>query len=172
MAECKEVMYQLKGRQHTTWEMISLKSLSPESLLTLLTDINECQVKALYIRNTNFDSNCISQLAHVLTYNKTLEDLSLISSPLLPDTYQLLTTALINNKNIKRLDLLNDKNISDKDIPHLCELVTGNKTLTALSFRGCGKITKFGIKQVQNVLVKNKSLSSVSINDNYIRSGY
>ena len=101
-----------------------------------------------------------------------MEDLSLISSPLLPDTYQLLTTALANNTKIKRLDLFNDKNISNKDIPHLCELITNTTTLTALSLRGCGKITKFGIKQVENVLVKNKSLSSVSINDNYIRSRY
>ena len=172
MTECKDVMDQLTRRQHTTWEMISLKSLSPESLLTLLTDINECRVKALYIRNTNFDSNCVDQLSHVVTYNKTMEDLSLISSPLLPDTYQLLTTALTKNKNIKRLDLYNDKNISDKDIPHLCHLINNNETLKVLSLRGCGKITKFGIRQIENVLVKNNTLSSVHINDNYIRSRY
>ena len=95
MAEYKEVMHQLMRRQHTTWEMISFKSLSPKSLLTLLTDINECQVNT---RNSNFDICCCSQLEHVLTYNKAMEDLSHISSPLLPYMCQLLTTALANNK--------------------------------------------------------------------------
>ena len=41
VAECKEVIHRLKRQQHTTW-WIELISLSPQSLLTVLTDINEC----------------------------------------------------------------------------------------------------------------------------------
>ena len=160
MAECKEVIRQLKRRQHTTWT-IELISLSPQSLLTILTDINECQVRALDIYNTPFDSNCVSQLTQVLTYNQTMEELYLHSSPLVPDTYHLLTTAVVGNKIIKRLYLFNDNNITDKDIPHFSNLIINTKTLKALHLYGCPKISKFGKQQLQNVCVNNNSLSVV-----------
>ena len=167
MAECKEVIHQLKTRQHTTWR-IHLDSLSPQSLLTLLTDINECKVRGLYIMNTHFDSNCVSQLSQVLTDNQTMEDLRLISSPLVPDTYQLLITAVAGNKIIKRLHLLYDNTISDKDIPHLANLITNNKTLEELYLIDCPKITEFDEQQLQNVCIKNNSLKSLYVNYNIL----
>ena len=151
-------MRQLKTLQHTTWS-IKLDSLSPQSLLTILTDINECQVRGLHIYNTHFDSNCVSQLSQVLTYNQTMKVLYLDSSPLVPDTYHLLTTAVVGNKIIKVLYLWDDNNITDKDIPHFSNLIINNKTLQALYLRGCPKITKFGRQQLQNVCVNNNSLS-------------
>ena len=168
MAECKKIIRQLKRRQHITW-WIELNSLSPESLLTVLTDINECQVRGLYITNTHFDINCVSQLSQVVTYNKTMEYLYLHSSPLLPNTYQLLTTAVAGNKIIKELGLWNDTNITDNDIPHLSHLIINNNTLQVLWLDGCPKITKFGIQQLQNVVVKNNSLKSLFVNDNRLR---
>ena len=168
MAQCKEVIHQLKRRQHTTW-IIELDTLSPQSLLTVLTDINECQVRRLYIRNTHFDINCVSQLSQVVTYNKTMKDLYLYSSPLLPNTYQLLTTALTGNKLIKRLHLWDDTNISDNDIPHFSHLIINNNTLQDLYLTGCPNITKFGIEQLQNVVVKNNSLKRMYVNGNYLR---
>ena len=168
MAECKEVIHQLKRQQHTIWR-IELDRLSPQSLLTVLTDINECQVWRLYIYNTHFDSNCISQLSQVVTYNKTMEELHLDSSPLLPNTYHLITTAVAGNKTIKWLYLLNDTNISDNNIPHLSHLIIKNNTLQRLYLDGCPKITKFGKQQLQNVVVKNNSLKSLWINGNWLR---
>ena len=170
MAECKEVMCQLKSQQHTTW-WIELKLLSSESLLTSLSDINECQVRGLYIENTHFDSNCVNKLAQVVTFNKTMEYLYLISSPLLPDTYYLLTTALKNNKMLKELYLFDDNNISH-DIPHLCHLLANNTTLKVLDLAGCPNITKFDEQQIKNVLLKNKSLNYLYINDNFLRFNY
>ena len=158
MAECKEVIRQLKRLQHTTWSIV-LNRLSPQSLLRILTDINGCQVRRLNIRNTHFHSNCVSQLSQVLTYNQTMEVLSLISSPLVPDTYHLLTTAVAGNKIIKRLYLWHDNNITDKDIPHFSNLIINNKTLEVLDLTGCPKITKFAKQQLQNVCVNNDSLS-------------
>ena len=155
--ECNEVIHQLKRRQHTTWS-IRLISLSPQSLVTILTDINECQVRVLYIENTHFDSNCVSQLSQVLTYNQTMEVLYFYSSPLVPDTYHLLTTAVVGNKIIKELYLRYDNNITDKDIPHLSKLIINNKTLQTLYLIDCPNITKFGKQQLQNVCVNNNSL--------------
>ena len=171
MAECKEVIHQLKRQQHTTW-WIELNTLSPQSLLTVLTDINECQVRGLNIDNTHFDINCISQLSQVVTYNKTMEDLYLDSSPLLPNTYHLLTTALTGNKIIKRLYLSYDTNITDNDIPHLSHLIINNNTLQVLDLVECPNITEFGIQQLQNVVVKNNSLKYLYVNGNYLRYRY
>ena len=167
MAECKEVIHQLKRRQHTTWS-IELNSLSPQSLLTILTDINGCQVWRLYIDNTPFDSDCVSKLSQVLTYNQTMKYLRLSSSPLVPDTYHLLTTAVVGNKIIKELYLYNDNNITDKDIPHLSTLITNTNTLQYLYLSPCPNITKFGIQQLQNVVVNNNSLKYLIVNNNVL----
>ena len=168
VVECKEVIHQLKRQQHTTWR-IDLYTLSPQSLLTVLTDINECKVRELDIHNSHFDSNCISQLSQVITYNKTMKGLGLSSSPLLPNTYQLLTTALTNNTIIKGLVLYDDPNITDNDIPHFSHLINNNNTLQELYLINCTNITKFGIQQLQNVVVNNNSLKILFVNDNILR---
>ena len=167
MAECKEVIRQLKRRQHKTW-IIELKSLSPQSLLTILTDINGCQVRGLVIENTHFDSNCVSKLSQVLPYNQTMEYLHLYSSPLVQDTYHLLTTAVADNKIIKRLYLWDDNNITDKDIPHLSTLITNTNTLQSLFLTDCPNITKFGEQQLQNVVVNNNSFKKLLVNNNLL----
>ena len=168
MAQCKKVIHQLKRQQHTTWNVVLIR-LSPQSLLTVLTDINECQVRRLDIDNTHFDINCVSQLSQVVTYNKTMEELYLHSSPLLPNTYHLLTTAVAGNTIIKWLYLINDTNITDNDIPHLSHLIINNNKLEYLWLNKCPKITKFGIQQLQNVFVNNNSLKSLYVNGNYLR---
>ena len=122
----------------------------------------------LYIGNTHFDSNCVSKLSQVLPYNQTMEQLYLHSSPLVPDTYHLLTTAVVGNKIIKRLYLWDDNNITDKDIPHLSTLITNTNTLQVLYLSHCPNITKFGIQQLQNVVVNNNSLKYLCVNNNIL----
>ena len=162
--ECKEVMCQLKRGHH-----IVLNKSSPDSLLTLLTDMNECLVENLEIVNTPLDSHCVTQLVQVMTYNKTLKFLYLNSSPLLPNTHQLLTKAISSNSTLETLRFYNDKNIRDKDIPYICDIITKNTTLKHLSFYNCPNITKFGIRQIQNMLDNNNTLSLLLINGNYLR---
>ena len=165
VTECKEVMHQLKKRQYITWR-IEVNSLSPDSLLTVLTNINECLVRGIYILNTSFDSGCINKLVEIVTYNKTVEVLYIFSSPLLPDTFYLLATALSSNDTIKRLWLSYDKNITDKDV---CHFIASNKTLEELCLNYCPNITNFGIQQIQKLLFNNKSLSYLYINGNKLR---
>ena len=126
-------------------------------------------MRGLDIYNTHFDTNCVSQLSQVLTYNKTMEALLLCSSPLLPNTYHLLTTAVTGNKIVKWLTFHNDTNISDNDIPHLSHVIIKNNTLEVVVLFGCPKITEFGKQQLQNVVVKNNNLKSLYVNDNYLR---
>ena len=163
MEECKEVIRQLKTQPNTTWS-IELNSLSPDSLLTLLADFNQCPVQKLYIRNTHLDSNCVSELMQVVTFNETMEILELYFSPLLPDTYHLLTVALNNNKTLKELHLWYDNNISDNNVPHICDIITTNTTLECLSLY-CPNITNFGIEQIRNVLV---NVNSLKVNTLYV----
>ena len=165
------MIHQLKRQQHTTWE-IELNRLSPQSLLTVLTDINECQVWRLVIVNTHFDINCVSQLSQVVTYNKTMKYLYLLSSPLLPNTYHLLTTAVAGNKVIKVLYLFNDTNITDNDIPHLSHLIINNNTLQELVLDKCPKIFKFSEQKLQNFVVKNNSLKRLYVNGNRLHYCY
>ena len=161
------MIHQLKRRRHTKW-WIKLISLSLQSLQTILTDINKCQVRRLDIDNTHFDSNCVSKLSQVLTYNQTMEYLWLSSSPLVPDTYHLLTTAVAGSKVIKGLELWHDNNITDKDIPHLSNLIITTKTLESLYLTDCPNINNFG-EQLQNVCVKNNSLKYLCVNGNRFR---
>ena len=163
--ECEEVMCQLRKRQHTTWR-IEVNSLSFNSLLTVLNDINECLVRGIYILNSSFDSDCVKKLVQVITYNKTMEVLYLFSSPLLPNTYYSLATAFSSNDTLKRLWLSYDKNITDKDI---CHFIVSNKALEELCLNYCPNITNFGIQQIQKLLVNNKSLSYLCINGNKLR---
>ena len=167
MAECKEVIHEIKRHQHTIWR-IEVKLLSSQSLLTLLTDINECRVRSLSVYNSHFDNNCVSQLSHVVTFNRTMEVLHLYSSPLLPDTYHFLASALTGNKKMEALRLWFDNNITDKDIPHFCHIITNNKTLKVIDLFKCPNITKFGEQQLQNICVKNNNLKSLSINGNVL----
>ena len=168
VAECKDVIRQLKRRQHITWR-IELKSISSDSLLTLLTNVNECPVKSLEIYYTRFDIDCVNELAQVVTYNKIMEKLYLYSSPLLLDTYRLLTTALSSNNTLKSLHLWYDNIITHNDIHHI---ISTNTTLEVLWLNCCPNVAKFGKQQIQNALVYNKSLSILYINGSYLRDSY
>ena len=44
-------------------------------------------------------------------------------------------------------------------MPHFFQVIINNNTLQELDFTDCRNITKFGKQQLQNVLVKNNSLS-------------
>ena len=101
-----------------------------------------------------------------------MEVLRLLSSPLLPNTYHLLTTALTNNTIIKRIVLYHDTTITDNNIPHFSYLINNNNTLEVLSLFKCTNITKFGIQQLQNVVVNNNSLKYLFVNDNRLRDNY
>ena len=165
VTECKDLIHQLKSRQHTAWR-IELKSISSDSLLILLTNVNECPVRSLEIYYTRFDIDCVNELAQVVTYNKIMEELYLYSSPLLPDTYRMLTTALSSNNTLTSLHLWYDNNITHNDIHHI---ISTNTTLKVLWLNYCPNVAKFHKRQIINALVYNKSLSILFINGNYLR---
>lgn len=168
MKQCQEVVRQIKEQHHRT-QWINLHSLSPDSLLTVLTNINgNLALTGLVLKNTSIDSRCINELIQVLT-NNNVTSLHLVSSPLLSHDYHMIASALSTNTTLKSLRLSNDNNITDKDIPHICYLISVNTKLKNICLDYCPNITKFGIQQVSAVLHKNKRLIKLSINGNIFR---
>ena len=54
-----------------------------------------------------------------LTESKKIKELRLYSSPLSPNTLQMITNALSINTTMKSLWISNDDNITDNDLPHM-----------------------------------------------------
>ena len=169
--QCNEVISQLKSQKHTGkhWEII-IQSSSPASLLIVLNNINECLVRKLDIEGTSFKESyhCASKLSHVLTHNNTLKELLLRSSPLSPNSLKMITEALTTNTTLKSLMVFNDDTITDNDIPYICNAISANKTLEKLCISS-SKITDVGQKQLSKALDSNKTLTTLIVNDNFLR---
>lgn len=165
--KCKEVMTRLiNSPQKILWRIILNKS-SPNSLLIVLSGINECLVRGLDIYDTRLDSRSAFELSRVLTYTKTLEYLHLHSSPL-SNNLRIITNAMSVNTTLKTFELTGDDTITDQDMAYICELITVNTTLKWLSINKCPNITALGEQQISKVFNENKTLKYININDNYL----
>ena len=162
--ESKEVMTRLTIEHQTEklWKVLIFSS-SPNSLLVVFRDINNCLVKGVEIFNTPLNSDCVSELSRVLESNKTIETLNLNSSPLPPDHLHLITNALLVNTTLKTLSLYGDVTITDKDIPHICFIVFVNNSLEQLYIYNCRNISDIGRQNISKVLANNKSSTKVNI---------
>ena len=143
--QSNNVMIQLKEQRQTNkyWGL-TLGSSSHESLQIVFTNITHCLVRRLNICNTYLDSNCVSLLSNVLTDNETIEHLYLSSSPLpSPNGLQLITSAVSLNSTLKTLEFHHDDSITDEDLPHICHMLSANRTLKLLRLI-CRNITKIG----------------------------
>ena len=158
-------MRQLRNEQQTKkhWE-ITIELSSAEILLIMLNNINKCLVRELNIIDTPLDSHCVSKLSHILTYYETIETLRLYSSPLPHNSLQMITDAMSSNTTLKTLTVNGDDTITDKDIAHLCQMLTVNTTLKQLELNNCHNITKFGRHHLSEILNHNETLSNLVIN--------
>lgn len=154
--------------QQKYWK-IYFKTSSPDSVLNVLCNLNDILVRGLDIRDTPLDSCCISELSHLLTYNKTMEYLRILSSPLPPKGLKMITNALSNNTTLKSLGFWHDLNITDEDILHISTLLSGNKTLEELRLYSCSNITELGRKQLSEVLKGNKTILTLYVNNCFLR---
>ena len=165
MEQCEEVMSQLRNEQETRkhWE-ITIELSSSDILLIVLNNIDKCLVRELNIVDTPLNSHCVSILSHVLTYYETIETLRLYSSPIPHNSLQMITDAMSSNTTLKTLMMSGDDTITDKDMPHLCKMLTVNTTLKQLEFNNCHNITEFGRHHLSEILNHNKTLSNLVIN--------
>ena len=155
-------------RQQKYWK-IYFKTSSPHIILAALSNLDDILVRGLDIRDTSLDSCCVSELSHLLTYNKTMEYLRLHSSPLPPNSLEVIANALSTNTTLKSLGFWHDLNITDEDIHHISNLLSGNKKLEELRFYSCSNITELGSQQLSEVLKENKTMLTLYINDCFLR---
>lgn len=165
--QCEKVLSQLK-ETNEFWRII-LESSTPESSLKVFSSINESLVRGLDILHTTLDNCCVSELSRMLTSDKTMNVLYLMSSPLPPNSLEMLSKALSSNKTIKTFLLSGDDNITDEDIPHVCKMLGINTTLEQL-YLDCSNITNFGEQQISEALVQNSTLITLYINGSYLRN--
>ena len=166
--QCNDLMSRLNKQQDTKWK-ITLKSASPECLLIVLRNIDKSIVRTLDIWRTPFDSHCVSELSHALTSSKTLQIIHLVSSPLPPNNLEIILNAISNNNTLDTLELWGDDNITDDDIPHICQMLSKNTSLKILRLVNSRNITTSGKQQLSEILYKNKTLVSLHINDAKLR---
>ena len=165
--QCREVVSTMK-RQQKYWK-IYFETSSPDSILAVLSNVSDILVRGLDIRDTSLDSRCVSELSHLLSYNKTMEYLRLRSSPLPSKGLQMITNALSTNTTLKSLGFWHDLNITDKDMSHISTLLSQNEKLEELRFYSCSKITELGRQQLSEVLKGNKTILTLYINDYFLR---
>ena len=170
MEECNDVMGRLKSQHQTGkhWK-ITLKALSSDRLLVVLYYIKESlvRVNTLDISDTPLDMRCVSELCHVLIYNRAIEVIWFYSSPLPPNHLQTITDAVSTNTTLKELLLWNDPTITDKDIHHICDIILLNTSLQRLSLNNCPNITNF--RELSKVIERNKTLTVLYVNGTYLR---
>ena len=148
MEECEEVMRQLEQKDPREHWMIILDSLSPKSLQIVLSNINKCPVTKLKIRNFPLDSECVSELSHVLTNNKKIKYLHLGSCFPPPNGLEMIMKALSISTSIKRLTLHHDNTITDKTLHHISDMLAVNTTLERLILKECPNIAESGEQQL------------------------
>ena len=108
----------------------------------------------LEIWYTSLDSHCVSELSHILRYNKTLKVLEFHYSPLPLKGLESISNAVSTNTTLKRLLLSEDDTITDEDIPHIFQIITQNTTLKGLHITLCHNITKYEMEQLSTMKSK------------------
>ena len=163
--QCEDVISRLIKERETGKEWsICMESCSPESALTIFSNLNRCSVQRLNVVTTPLNSMCVSKLSEVLRTNKQLKVLRIASSPLADGIKQVTDTLSVNSS----LEQLLTKNITltDEDTSHLSNMLSVNKTLKVLDLHNCN-ITSIGVRYICNGLIKNRTLSMLNIGGNY-----
>ena len=168
--ECEDVMRLLKETKESgrEWHVI-LRQCVPDISLIVLSALNECVIKSFEMRNTLLDRPCVSQLSEQLSCNTTIREINFINSSLPPNYFEKIMRSISVNTTLTGLAVFGDKNITDNDICHVCDMLTVNTRLDLLAIFHCPLITKFAEKEMTKVLDKNKSLQTLLLNDFYLR---
>ena len=150
-----------------SWSIV-LQLLSSNCLLLVLNNIKECLVRGLDIWDTPLNNQCVLELSNVLTCTKTMEYLDLNSSPLSSNSMEIIFTSLSNNNTLKRLWITDEKTITDKEIPCICQMLAVNTTLEKVQIYQCPNITKSGEQKLSTALANNKTLTTLCVNGQYL----
>ena len=197
--QCENIVSRLKQKQKMRDWRIELRSLTTESALVLIDNLDQFTVRELSIENTSLDSMCMSmlskkvirmkkllfkssslpggsikQVSDTLTHPSTsLEGLFLWNIPITDDDVIFLSGVLSNNKTLKTLDISNC-DITDKGVQYICEEVAKNETLTTLALSNNLGVTSDSTSVIVQLIKTTKSLEilsfrKTSLNDDDIK---
>ncbi|EGC35615.1 hypothetical protein DICPUDRAFT_87784 [Dictyostelium purpureum] len=167
---------------------------SPEIVTKIICNIivnpNMKQLSSIDLSLSNLSNIHIRYILNALKFNQTINDINLEGNPLGDQSIYDLYCLLINNNNIKYLDLQNcdsknglvvignllanknsilglnwSNNDSNNCIDFLCEGLKNNNTLTSLSLSGCN-IDELGAISLGEALKTNKSLRYLNLSNN------
>ena len=166
VVESEDVISKLIKEQQTGKEWsIRLISSSPESTAVIISNLNKCTVRNLYIYYTSLDSKCVSILSEILKTNKRIKILWLQSSSLTGGIKQV-SDSLCNNETLEQLLLSDVTGIKNEDMTHLSTILRTNTTLRDLRLINCN-ITDNGVRYICEGLTKNHTLTTLSIAGNH-----
>ena len=114
---------------------IYLYTSTHESTLAIINNLNLCAVWRLDISCTPLDSKCVSTLSEILSSNKTIKILHLVSSQLTGGMKEV-SDALFTNTTLQELLLFN-VSVTDEDTVNLSNMLSSNKTLKVLQLSNC-----------------------------------
>ena len=136
MEQCENVMNRLMESKNTGEEWsFYLSTSTPENIPAIINNINLCAVWWLGISHTPLESKCISTLFEILTSNKTITILQLVSTQLTGGMKQV-SDALFTNTTLQELWLFNVF-VPDEDTTPLCNMLSSNNTLRVLQLSNC-----------------------------------
>ena len=124
------------------------------------------QCPKLQLINNGITANGASVLAHALSRNRTLEQLSLWMNCIGDVGVRSLNNAFSTNRNnLKKLDLA-DNGITDEGARYLAQMLKTNTILTHLTLSK-NNITDQGVRALVNALQKrNQTLQALSLTEN------
>ena len=162
-------MSKLKEEQQMEWSIWVYQS-SPESLLVIINNLNECPVKGLFLNDTPLDSNCITLLSGTLARNKKLKILELHSSSLAGSIKQI-TDALCTNDTLETFGTWNvklaitDNDEDEDDASHLSYMLRNNNVLKGLYFHN-SNINDKCVQQITEGIIEKQTLTCLDISYN------
>jgi hypothetical protein len=144
---------------------IDLYSSSPEAAIMLLSSIHQTGVKKLRVENTLLTKDMIYCINQAI-YSNQLEKIHLRNTAL-STTGSVLTlaNAISGNRSLKRLELNNNRSLTDDDMYNISQILVKNATLQELYLYNCN-ITDNGARHLVNALAVNKTLKRLNISGN------
>ena len=152
---------------------LSINEQSGEGLTALLQERK--LLTKLYINGCpTFSDSGTRYIANGLKYHKehtnTLRELHLVHCSITDNGVEQLSLALQRNKTLQVLNLRYNKDIGDKSLMHLGEVLKHNTILEELNLLTCLNVTDLGLSQLACSLAKNRSLVKLHIGDHCRRS--
>lgn len=96
--------------------------------------VNESHIKKVDLRNNKrIDNSCMESLGEYIKYNKYIEEINIRDNKILDAGLEILAMYVEGNTTFKRLDVNDNRGITDKSIPVLAKMIESSH-ITEIGF--------------------------------------